>query len=230
VAWSGPEPPRSSARREPAAAACVTTALVHGASLFSDAIVSPDSASPRSLEPRLCFNGNAWRWRYHPLCGQVKHGPVRQGYEVRRNTEAVQQRDEADEAKHIGASQLIPGVFDGPAAGCAERTRPRIPTPDRLPLLEARLTQARMPSSRSAAHAKNQQFTGKIRQLMSFSVNSSPGPPLWRARLSSPRSSARRLPAAGVRHYRAGADRRLALQRGDRRLLQSGIHSWLKSL
>ena len=30
--------------------------------------------------------------------------------DARRNNEAAQQRDEADEAEHIGASQLIPGV------------------------------------------------------------------------------------------------------------------------
>ena len=33
-----------------------------------------------------------------------------QANETRRSHGAVQQRDEADEAKHIGASQLIPGV------------------------------------------------------------------------------------------------------------------------
>ena len=50
----------------------------------------------------------------------------------RRNNEAVQQRDEADEAKHIGASQLIPGVRRTSLAGGATEPATESPAPAML--------------------------------------------------------------------------------------------------
>ena len=54
--------------------------------------------------------------------------------EARRNNEAAQQRDEADEAKRIGASQLIP-VLGRPVAGRRNGRAAGVAT-DQLPLPE----------------------------------------------------------------------------------------------
>ena len=57
-----------------------------------------------------CTGPPTWRRRYHVRGGRAERVLAGQANNTRRNNGAVQQGDEADEAKHIGASQLIPSV------------------------------------------------------------------------------------------------------------------------